>query len=274
MQRPARDAAPCARAGAAEERVRDGLARRAEVHADARLGVGPVGADLAAELAQQLVGGVVGVDGDDAEHPLRRLVVRRERARQSSSPAHCGIGVEALGRAVERVRVAERAAADAAPDTTRRRLKIGQPEDAAQPSRGARSSAAGPRSSGAGRRRRRAGRSRARRRGGPSPPAAAPRRCRRSRSRRRASRTRGPDALSAESFEAAARDSGPHRASRAITASPRARARGSRARARRRSRARAGRSPRGRARRRRRCRRRARRRRAARRACRAGPGRG
>ena len=57
---PAGDAARAGGPGAAEERVGDGLAGGAEEDADARLGVRLVGADVAAELAQQVVGRVVG----------------------------------------------------------------------------------------------------------------------------------------------------------------------------------------------------------------------
>ena len=57
---PAADAAGAVGPVAAEERVGDGRAGRAEEHADAGLRVGLVGADVAAELAQQVIGRVVG----------------------------------------------------------------------------------------------------------------------------------------------------------------------------------------------------------------------
>ncbi len=62
-----------------------------EVDPDRRLAVGVADAKLLAELAQQLVGRVVAVVDDDAEHPLRVCVVGGERAPPSSSrSAHCG----------------------------------------------------------------------------------------------------------------------------------------------------------------------------------------
>ena len=104
----------------------------AEVHADARLRVRLLRADLAAELAQELVGGVVGGDGDDAEHPLGGVEVRRERGRPVLDARPLRVAVEAVGRAVERVRVAERAAADARAGDDRDVAEQRQPEDAPQ----------------------------------------------------------------------------------------------------------------------------------------------
>ncbi len=111
---PAGDAARASGAGAVEVRVGDSFAGRAEEHADVRLGVRLVGADLTAVLAQQLVGGVVAGDGRDAEHALGLVEVRGQRG----VPVCLEAGpllvlVEARARAVERVRVAEAAAADA-----------------------------------------------------------------------------------------------------------------------------------------------------------------
>ena len=127
---PARDAARPRRTGAAEEGIGRGLPRLAEVDADARLGVGAVGADLAPELAQQEVGGIVGVDGDDAEHPLRRVEVRRQRGIPVVQPGPLRVGVEALGRAVEGVGVTQRPAADAAARSDRDVAEDRQAEDA------------------------------------------------------------------------------------------------------------------------------------------------
>ncbi len=70
-------------------------------------------AQLLAELAQQLVGGVVGRHSGDAEHPLGLDVVRRERRLPVVEAAPLRVVEEALRRDVERVRVAEAAAADA-----------------------------------------------------------------------------------------------------------------------------------------------------------------
>jgi hypothetical protein len=130
---PAQHAAGPLRPGAAEERVRDGLAGRAEEHADARLGVGPVGADLAPELAQQLVGGIVGLDGDHAEHPLCLVVVGRKCRLPVVQARPLRIGVEARRGAVERVRVTERAAAHARAARHRDVLEDRQAEDALHP---------------------------------------------------------------------------------------------------------------------------------------------
>ena len=55
----------------------------AEVDADGGLLVGVADAELLAELAQQLVGGVVVRVLHDAEHPLRLGVVGRERCSPS-----------------------------------------------------------------------------------------------------------------------------------------------------------------------------------------------
>ena len=131
-------AAACDAAGAGgaftvEERVGDRLPGRAEVDADARLRVGLVGADLAAELAQELVGGVVRGHGDHAEHPFRGVVVRRERGVPVGQARPLRIAIEAVGGAVERVRVAERAAADAGAGDHHDVAEQREPEDPAHP---------------------------------------------------------------------------------------------------------------------------------------------
>ena len=124
------------RAVAAEERVVSGHTGLAEVHAHARLGVGLLDPDLPAELVQQLVGGIVHVDVDDAEHALGLVVV----APQLGLPVlgqmpPLGVGVEGLAGAVERVGVPERTATDAAAADHRDVLEGREPEDAleAQP---------------------------------------------------------------------------------------------------------------------------------------------
>jgi hypothetical protein len=130
---PARDAAGALRPGAAEERVRHGHARLAEEHADARLGVARVGADLAPVLVQQPVGRVVGDDLGHAEHPLGLRVVRRQRGLPVVQLGPLAVFVEAPWRAVERVRVAERAATDARAGDHRHVAERREPEDPAHP---------------------------------------------------------------------------------------------------------------------------------------------
>jgi hypothetical protein len=128
---PAQPAAGAIGAGAAEERVGHGLPRRAEVHADARLGVGLGGADLLAELAQELVGRIVRRHLDDAEHALRLVEVGRQRGGPVAQAGPLRVRVEALGRAVERVGVAERPAAHARAGDDRDVAERGQPQDPA-----------------------------------------------------------------------------------------------------------------------------------------------
>jgi hypothetical protein len=121
----------------AEERIHGGHARLAEVDAHARLGVGRGRPDLLAELPQQLVRRVVGGHGDHAEHPLRGVVVGRQRGtpvRVEVAPLR--VVVEALRRAVERVRVAEAAAADARAADHRHVLEDREAEDPAHPQPG------------------------------------------------------------------------------------------------------------------------------------------
>ena len=79
MQRPHRLAAGAVGALAAEVGVGDRLAGLAEVDADGGVFVGVADAELLAELAQELVGGVVVRVLDHAEHPLRLGVVGRQR---------------------------------------------------------------------------------------------------------------------------------------------------------------------------------------------------
>ena len=131
---PAAQARRALRPGTAEERVGQPLARLAvEQDAHARLGVRVLDADLARELAQQVVRRVVLVVGDDAEHPLRLVVVRREHRLPVVQPRPLRILVEAPPRAVERVRVAERPAADAGAADDRDVLEGRHPEDPAHP---------------------------------------------------------------------------------------------------------------------------------------------
>ena len=97
------------------------LPRLAEEDADGRLLVGVADAELLAELAQQLVGGVVVRVLRDAEHPLGLGVVGRERALPVLHVRPLRVLEEGLRRHVERVRVAEAAAADAAAGDDARR---------------------------------------------------------------------------------------------------------------------------------------------------------
>ena len=121
-----------------------------------RLAVGVADADVLAELAQQVVGGVVG------RHGRRRRASARPRrsaapapASQSSRSRPLRVLEERRARAVERVGVAEAAAADAAAaddrdvleDATGGRCPSGR-------AAAARSSGAGPRSTWGSRRRR------------------------------------------------------------------------------------------------------------------------
>ena len=130
---PAQVAARAVGALAAEERVRDGLAGLAEVDADRRAFVGVAHAELLAELAQQLVGRVL-------VRVLRRrrasAAPRRSAARaslsQSCIPAHWRSSKNCFGGHVQRARVAEAAAADAAAGDDRDVLEGGQAEDALQ----------------------------------------------------------------------------------------------------------------------------------------------
>ena len=130
---PAGDAARALGALAVEEGVGDRLAGRAEEDADARLGVRLVGLDVPAEVAQQVVGGIVGGDRRDAEHPLGLVVVRRERGLPVVLQAGpLVIGIEPRAGAVQRVRVAEAAAAHAGAGEDRDVLEERQAEDAVQ----------------------------------------------------------------------------------------------------------------------------------------------
>ena len=112
----AADAARARRALAAEVGVGDGLARLAEEDADAGRRVGVLDAQLAGDLAQHAVGGALALVARDAEHLLGGLVVRGERGLPvlELRPLRVAVEGRALGRAVERVGVAEAAAADAA----------------------------------------------------------------------------------------------------------------------------------------------------------------
>ena len=131
---PAAHAARAVRPGAVEVRIGNRLPRaRAEEHAHARLGIGVLDADLARVLAQQVIGVIVLVVGDDAEHPLGLVVVRSEVGLPVGQLAPLRVLVEAPARPVERVRVAERAAADPGAAHDRDVLEQRQPEDPAQP---------------------------------------------------------------------------------------------------------------------------------------------
>ena len=130
---PAADAARARRAVTAEVRIVDGHAGLAEEDADAGLGVGRLRADVLAELAQRVVRGVVGGDGRDAEHALRLVEVRRERRLPVVlEPGPLRVVVEARPRAIQRVRVAEAAAADARAADDRHVLEQRQAEDPVQ----------------------------------------------------------------------------------------------------------------------------------------------
>ena len=83
--------------------------------------------------AQRVVGGVVGRDGRDAEHPLRLVEVLGERGLPVVLEARpLRVLVEARARAVQRVRVAEAAAADAGAADDRHVLEERQAEDPVQ----------------------------------------------------------------------------------------------------------------------------------------------
>ena len=127
------DAAGPVRALAAEVGVLDGLARLAEVHADVRLRMGVLDAQLAAQLAQHAVALVVERDARDAEHPLGGVVVRGERLLPVVERGPLRVLEEPLRRPVEGVRVAEAAAPDAAAGQDRDVLENRHPEDPAQP---------------------------------------------------------------------------------------------------------------------------------------------
>src|SRR5207247_5852687 len=111
---PAAYAPGALRARAAEEGIGHGLAGLAQEHADPRLAVGGTDAEVLAELVEQLVGGVVLVVGDDAEHPLGLGVVGAQLAFPVRQAGPLRVGEERHGRHVERVRVAQAAAAHAA----------------------------------------------------------------------------------------------------------------------------------------------------------------
>ncbi len=133
---PAQLAAGAVGSLAAEERVGDGLAGPAlpaEEDPDGRLFVGVADAELLAELAQELVGGVVVGVLDDAEHPLGLGVVGRERALPVLHLRPLAVLEERLGGHVQRVGVAEAAAADAAAGDDRHVSEDRQPEDALHP---------------------------------------------------------------------------------------------------------------------------------------------
>jgi hypothetical protein len=84
---------------------------------------------VVAELAQQVVGGVVGGHLGDAEHPLGFGVVGRQRALPVVEVRPALVAVERGPRAVQRVRVAQRPAAHAAAAHHREVLEDRQPED-------------------------------------------------------------------------------------------------------------------------------------------------
>ncbi|GBD46460.1 hypothetical protein HRbin41_01287 [bacterium HR41] len=108
-------AARAARAGGsrpAEVGVGNGDPGRSEKHAHRRLAVGVFAADLARELAQQLVGAVVAGPLGDAEHPLRLGVVGCEHTLPVGEIAPLGVFEEPPRRHVEGVGVPERTAAD------------------------------------------------------------------------------------------------------------------------------------------------------------------
>ncbi len=105
------------RAGTTEVRVRDlvavGLAGAAEEHADR--GRVPRVADphVVGDLLHHLVGRGHDRVVDDAEHPLRLVVVRRQLLAPVGDVAPLRVVVERCERLVERVRVDQRAATDA-----------------------------------------------------------------------------------------------------------------------------------------------------------------
>ena len=84
-------------------------------------------------LSSELVGGVVGLDGRHAEHPLRLVEVLGKRLLPVVLEARpLRILVEARAGAVQRVRIAEASAADAGSADDRHVLEERQPEDPVQ----------------------------------------------------------------------------------------------------------------------------------------------
>ncbi len=134
---PAQPAARALGSLAAEVRVRDGLAGLAEEDAHRRLFVRLAHAELLAELAQELIGGVVVRVLHDAEHPLRLGVVGREHALPVVHLRPLAVLEERLRRHVQRVRIAQAAAAHAAAGDDCDVLEGGHPEDAPHPQVGA-----------------------------------------------------------------------------------------------------------------------------------------
>jgi hypothetical protein len=114
------------------DRARSCRARRRRRRRGRRVGLRH--APLLGELAQQRVGGSLALVLGDAEHLLGGLVVGRERRRPVLELAPLRVAVEggALGRAVERVGVAEAAAADAAAGDDEDVLEERHAEDAAE----------------------------------------------------------------------------------------------------------------------------------------------
>ena len=127
------DAAGALRTLAAEVRIGDGHALLAEVHADPGLLVGVPDAEVLAERSQDVVGRVVGGDVGDPEHPLGLVVVGPQRVLPPGvEGGPLRVGVEGGQRPVERVRVAERAAADPGAAGDRHVLEGREPEDPLQ----------------------------------------------------------------------------------------------------------------------------------------------
>ena len=119
MQLPHCDAGVAVRAGAAEVRVRDELAllvlRAAEEDPDRGRVERVLDAELLGDLQHDVVGRRVQRVLDDAEHPLRLVVVRRQLAAPVGDVAPLRVPVERVERLVERVGVDQRATADAGP---------------------------------------------------------------------------------------------------------------------------------------------------------------
>ena len=132
MQLPQRMQPVRLRALAAEEGIVDLDPGLVEEDADPGVGEGLADADLLTVFLQQLVGRADALVLDDAEHALGRVVVRGELIRPIAQLLPLRILEEGGAGTVERVGVAEAAAADAAAGDDEDVLEEGHPHHPAE----------------------------------------------------------------------------------------------------------------------------------------------
>ena len=130
---PAADTAGPGRTVPVEIRVGVLNAGLAEIDPHARMAIGLLDAQRGGQLAQQDVAVGVKRHVGDAEHPLRGLVVRVQLGLPVSQLAPPRILKERVAGAVQRVRVAQAAAADTRARRDQNVRERRQPHDPAQP---------------------------------------------------------------------------------------------------------------------------------------------